>query len=90
MKAVPKNRRKTDENDDGKDKIIQKLSDKGRNIGLHRVRRLSVRIFPKGAPDRKIQKIIDHGGGKKRNGAAEQNKPRSAEDPVKRRVITRI
>ena len=59
MKAIPKDGSKADENDDRKDEIIQKLSDKGGNVGTHRIRELAVRIFSKRHSDGEIQKIIE-------------------------------
>ena len=45
MEAVPEYRRKKREYNNGKDEIIQKLSDKGGNIGSHSKCEFAVRIM---------------------------------------------
>ena len=87
MESVPENRGKTDKYDQRKDEIVQKLSDKRGNVSLHTVRELSVRIFTKGSSDGEIQHIVDQCGGNESNRASEQNKPRSAEYTVVRRIV---
>ena len=90
MKAVPEDRRESDENDQRKDEIIQELTDEGRNIGLHTVGELAIGVFMKGSADHEIQGIVDDGGSDKGDRTADKNKPRAAENAVKRAVIVRI
>ena len=87
MEAIPEDRREKDENDHGKHKIIQKLSDECRDIGPHRIRELAVGRSAEALADHKIQHIIDHRGKQKGDRAAKQDKPSSAKDAVKRAVI---
>ena len=90
MKAVPEDRRESDENDQRKDEIIQELTDEGRNIGLHTVGELAVGVFMKGSADHEIQGIVDDGGGDKGDRTADKDKPSATENAVKRAVIVRV
>ena len=90
MESVPENRRKSDENDQREDEIVQELPDERGDICLHTVGKFAVRLFAECFSNRPVQKIIDGGGSQKCDGAAEQNEPRSAEDSVKRAVIACI
>ena len=55
--TVPENRRKADKNDDRKDEIVPELADEGRNIGLHLIDKLIVRVMLHRAADHPVQHI---------------------------------
>ena len=46
---------------DRKDEIVQKLTDKGRNVGAHRKGELPVGIFAKSFAYCKVQGVVDNG-----------------------------
>lgn len=90
MKTVPENWCKSNKNDQREYEIIQKLTDERGDVRLHTIRKFAVGIFMKRFTDCPIQKVIDEGRRQKSDGTAEQNEPRSAENPVKRAVIVCI
>ena len=87
--SVPEDRCKTDENKDRKDKVVQKLPDKGGHVGAHGVGQLAVGIPLEQSADGKIQEVIDHRRAKKGHRTAQQNKPGAAKNAVKGLVISR-
>jgi hypothetical protein len=86
-KSVPEDRRKEDENYYGKDKVIKKLSYKGRYVCSDRIGKASVGMFAKTLSQEPIQRVVDERGGEKCYRTAKQNKPRSSEDAVKDGIV---
>jgi len=87
--AAPIQGREKGEHDDRENKIIKKLSDKGRYVASCGERRAAVGIFPKQTPDEDVERAVDAGRGKERHRAGEQNEPRAAENAVKGGIIVR-
>ena len=87
MEAVPKDRGKENENDNGKNKIIQKLSYERGYISSCGIFKLAAGIFSEAFANHPVQRIVDQCRGYKGNSTAQKNEPRSAKNAVKGAVV---
>ena len=87
MESVPEDGGEAHEHDHREDEVVDELSDKGGNVGAGDVRRLAVGIFAECLADGPVEGVVDQTGGEERDGTAEQDEPRAAEDAVKYGVV---